>query len=228
MGKLVTRDELWTIFPWRRSCSTMACVVRQASLPREEKCPNVVRRFAIACCGSPTSPCTCIIGHLNGNSCKPLECFLHRESVFQSVVAEDEIEASLVVGVSLHDRVILTNCVLPAMTSNQVMQAQAKLGLSLRWLQTFVLNIECGNARWWWSSRAMFPNTTKNVRDRPYLKLPHAHKSGSNVADNLEPNLLSGVWNLEKAKMVPCLGQAVGVVLSALTLRGRDLIRWWH
>lgn len=130
------------------------------------------KKSAPTCCGSPTSTCTrtctCTIAHLHRNSCKPLEGLLHRESVFQSVITEDQIEASLVVGVPLHDGIILTNRILPAGGSNQGMRAQAKLGWSLRWLQTlaFVAGIERGSTTSWWLSLEQSSNTTKSIHNR--------------------------------------------------------------
>lgn len=103
------------------------------------------------------------------------------------------------VRVSLHDGIILTNCVLPAVASNQIMRAQAKLGLSLYGLNGAIHVFQGRHSKY-------FIMPLKALRTETYLKLTHAHKSGPNIADNFKPNLLSGVGNLEKATVVPCLG----------------------
>lgn len=54
--------------------------------------------------------------HLDRYGGKPLEGFLHRESIFKGIVAQDQIEASLVIRITLHDRIVLANSILHKMT----------------------------------------------------------------------------------------------------------------
>lgn len=54
--------------------------------------------------------------HLDRYGGKPLECFLHREPIFKSIVAQDQIEASLVIRVALHYRIVLAYSILRNMT----------------------------------------------------------------------------------------------------------------
>lgn len=64
----------------------------------------------------------------------------------------------------------------------------------------------------------LFQFHEKVFRIEPHLKLPHAHKCGPDIADDLKPNLLAGVGNLKNIQYwYSALGQVMGVVLSALT-----------
>lgn len=50
--------------------------------------------------------------YLDRDSCKSLKRLSHRKPVFQGVVAENKIEACLVIWVSLQNQVVLSDCVL--------------------------------------------------------------------------------------------------------------------
>lgn len=90
------------------------------------------------------------------------------------------------VGVPLHDRIVLTNSVLPSIVD-----------AALVILYKF---IPVGAHRGLYKSMKHRKESAAVKSCDIHLELSHAHKGGPNVADNLEAYLLSGVGHLRETQ----------------------------